>query len=230
MKCQKFTGGVRNLVLQGVYKGQRIRKELGIPLNAKVILSVGEVNKNKNHKVGIEALAKLRDKNTYYVICGRGPLMEAHKELAQSLGVGDRVILTGYRTDVADFYKMADVFLFPSFREGLPVAVMEAMAVGLPVIATRIRGITDLLEHTKGGYLADDWEPENYAVKVRRMFSERGGKSGVSREERRREMGTWNRRKVQEFALPVVDKKMREIYGSVMEEFDENITDTHVNL
>ena len=62
MKCQKFTG-IRNLVLQGVYKGQRIRKELGIPLNAKVILSVGEVN--KNHKVGIEALAKLRDKNTY---------------------------------------------------------------------------------------------------------------------------------------------------------------------
>ena len=143
MKCQKFTG-VRNLVLQGVYKGQRIRKELCIPLNAKVILSVGEVN--KNHKVGIEALAKLRDKNTYYVICGRGPLMEAHKELAQSLGVGDRVILTGYRTDVADFYKMADVFLLPSFREGLPVAVMEAMASGLPVIATKIRGSSDLVQ------------------------------------------------------------------------------------
>ena len=141
-----YGGGVRNLVLQGVYKGQRIRKELGIPLNAKVILSVGEVNKNKNHKVGIEALAKLRDKNTYYVICGRGPLMEAHKELAQSLGVGDRVILTGYRTDVADFYKMADVFLFPSFREGLPVAVMEAMASGLPVIATKIRGSSDLVQ------------------------------------------------------------------------------------
>ena len=142
-----YGGGIRNhLVLQGVYKGQRIRKELGIPLNAKVILSVGEVNKNKNHKVGIEALAKLRDKNTYYVICGRGPLMEAHKELAQSLGVGDRVILTWYRTDVADFYKMADVFLFPSFREGLPVAVMEAMASGLPVVATRIRGSSDLVQ------------------------------------------------------------------------------------
>ena len=141
-----YEGGVRNLVLQGVYKGQRIRKELGIPLDAKVVLSVGEVNKNKNHKVGIEALAKLRDKNTYYVICGRGPLMEAHKELAQSLGVGDRVVLTGYRTDVADFYKMADVFLFPSFREGLPVAMMEAMASGLPVVATRIRGSSDLVQ------------------------------------------------------------------------------------
>ena len=145
-EMSKIYEGVRDLVLQGVYKGQRIRKELGIPLNAKVILSVGEVNKNKNHKVGIEALAKLRDKNTYYVICGRGPLMEAHKELAQSLGVGDRVVLTGYRTDVADFYKMADVFLFPSFREGLPVAVMEAMASGLPVVATRIRGSSDLVQ------------------------------------------------------------------------------------
>ena len=141
-----YGGGVSNLALQGVYKGQQIRRELGIPLDAKVVLSVGEVNKNKNHKVGIEALAKLRDKNTYYVICGRGPLMEAHKELAQSLGVGDRVILTGYRTDVADFYKMADVFLFPSFREGLPVAVMEAMASGLPVVATRIRGSSDLVQ------------------------------------------------------------------------------------
>ena len=142
-----YGGGLRNhLVLQGVYKGQRIRKELGIPLNAKVILSVGEVNKNKNHKVGIEALAKLNDPDVYYVICGRGPLMDAHKELAQSLGVGDRVILTGYRTDVADFYKMADVFLFPSFREGLPVAVMEAMASGLPVVATRIRGSSDLVQ------------------------------------------------------------------------------------
>lgn len=141
-----YGGGVSNLALQGVYKGQRIRKELGIPLDAKVVLSVGEVNKNKNHKVGIEALAKLRDKNTYYVICGRGPLMEAHKELAQRLGVGDRVVLTGYRTDVADFYKMADVFLFPSFREGLPVAVMEAMASGLPVVATRIRGSSDLVQ------------------------------------------------------------------------------------
>lgn len=158
-----YGGGVRNLVLQGVYKGQRIRKELGIPLNAKVILSVGEVNKNKNHKVGIEALAKLRDKNTYYVICGRGPLMEAHKELAQSLGVGDRVVLTGYRTDVADFYKMADVFLFPSFREGLPVAVMEAMASGLPVIATKIRGSSDLVQQ---GALFDPTDVDGIAKAI----------------------------------------------------------------
>lgn len=190
-----YGGGVRNLVLQGVYKGQRIRKELGIPLDAKVVLSVGEVNKNKNHKVGIEALAKLRDKNTYYVICGRGPLMEAHKELAQSLGVGDRVVLTGYRTDVADFYKMADVFLFPSFREGLPVAVMEAMASGLPVVATRIRGSSDLVQQ------GDLFEPTDVDGIARAITSVQLGRV---------------RHEIDAFDIQSVVGSMKEVYGSLV--------------
>ena len=70
-------------MLQAVYKGQQIRVEFDIPLDAKVVLSVGEVNKNKNHKVGIEALAKLNDPNIYYVICGCGSLEEVLKELAK---------------------------------------------------------------------------------------------------------------------------------------------------
>lgn len=190
-----YGGGVRNLVLQGVYKGQRIRKELGIPLDAKVVLSVGEVNKNKNHKVGIEALAKLRDKNTYYVICGRGPLMEAHKELAQSLGVGDRVVLTGYRTDVADFYKMADVFLFPSFREGLPVAVMEAMASGLPVVATRIRGSSDLVQQ------GDLFEPTDVDGIAKAITSVQLGRV---------------RHEIDAFDIQSVVGSMKEVYGSLV--------------
>lgn len=144
-----YRGGVSNLALQGVYKGQHIRKELDIPLDAKVVLSVGEVNKNKNHKVGIEALAKLNAPDVYYVICGRGPLIDEHRKLAESLGVGNRVIMTGYRTDVVDFYSMADVFVFPSFREGLPVALMEAMATGLICVASRNRGTDDLLEGSR---------------------------------------------------------------------------------
>ena len=73
-------------------------------MNANVVFSASRVNKNKNHKIGIETFAKLNDPNIYYVICGRGPLIEAHKKLARKLGVGDRVVLAGYRTDVADFY------------------------------------------------------------------------------------------------------------------------------
>lgn len=126
-----------------IYHHQTLRKSLGIPLEAPVLLSVGEVNVNKNHKVVIESMPALS--GSYYVVCGRGPLTETHIESAQKLGVSDRVIFTGYRTDVANFYKMADVFVFPSLREGLPVSVMEAMAGGMPVICSQIRGNSDLI-------------------------------------------------------------------------------------
>lgn len=127
--------------------------EYDIPSSATVLLSVGEVNKNKNHRVVIEALGQLKRKDIYYVICGRGPLLDEYKELSRQYKIEEQVILTGYRTDVADFYKAADVFVFPSFREGLPVAVMEAMASGLPVITTRIRGSSDLVTEGENGLL-----------------------------------------------------------------------------
>lgn len=127
--------------------------EYDIPSSATVLLSVGEVNKNKNHRVVIEALGQLNRKDIYYVICGRGPLLDEYKELSRQYKIEEQVILTGYRTDVADFYKAADVFVFPSFREGLPVAVMEAMASGLPVITTRIRGSSDLVTEGENGLL-----------------------------------------------------------------------------
>lgn len=169
-----------------------------------MVLSVGEVNKNKNHKVGIEALAKLRDKNTYYVICGRGPMMEAHKELAQSMGVGDRVIFTGYRTDVADFYKTADVFLFPSFREGLPVAVMEAIAAGLPCIASRIRGNVDLLKNSR--YL---FEPADENALCQLL---KDAANGVQIEQE----CELNRETLKKYDVKNVSKEMQSIYSAVI--------------
>lgn len=125
-------------------KAAALRSELGIPSEATVFLSVGEVNVNKNHRAVIKALPSFPD--AWYVLCGRGPLIDEHRKLAESLGVSDRVVMTGYRTDVVDFYSMADIFVFPSFREGLPVALMEAMATGLVCVASRNRGTDDLLE------------------------------------------------------------------------------------
>ena len=135
-------------------RSNELRAELGIPDGAKIILSVGEVNKNKNHKVVIKALERLE--GYWYVICGRGPLIDEHKKIASDLGVKDRLILAGYRNDAVDFYHMADVFVHPSYREGLPVAVLEAAASGLPVVATRIRGSADIIEDGITGVLVDD--------------------------------------------------------------------------
>ena len=123
-----------------------LKENLGIPSTARVLLSVGEVNKNKNHQMIVRALPSFVD--TWFVLCGRGPLVEDLRRLAISLGVNERVIFAGYRTDVVDFYSMADVFVFPSFREGLPVALMEAMSTEVVCVASRNRGTKDLMENS----------------------------------------------------------------------------------
>lgn len=131
----------RNTVVDRTAK----RKELGIPENAFLLLSVGELNANKNHQIVIRALAQLNDSNIHYMIAGKGDLHDELIDLANRLGVSEQVHLLGYRKDVAELYKTADVYCLPSIREGLNVSVMEAMASGLPVICSCIRGNTDLI-------------------------------------------------------------------------------------
>ena len=129
------------------------RKEIGVPENAFVILSVGELNKNKNHRIVVQAVSEISDSNIHCVIVGQGKLNDYLNRLAADLNVSDRVHFIGYRNDMAELYKMSDLFCFPSVREGLPVALMEAMACGLPVVCSKIRGNTDLIEDGAGGYL-----------------------------------------------------------------------------
>lgn len=120
-------------------------KELDIPNDSFLLLSVGELNDNKNHKAIIKSLPELPN-NIHYVICGTGPLKEQYERLAKELHVEERLHLLGYRSDVIRIMKSCNVFVFPSKREGLSVALMEAMACGLPCIASNIRGNVDLLE------------------------------------------------------------------------------------
>ena len=108
------------------------RAELGIPQDAFVFISVGELNENKNHSTVIRALAKADIANSYYLICGEGKLKQQHFELVQKLGISEKVKLLGFRTDVSEILRACDCFVFPSFREGLSVSLMEAMATGLP--------------------------------------------------------------------------------------------------
>lgn len=123
----------------------RIRAEMGIPDDVILICSVGELNINKNHSLVIRAMAQLDCTNIHYCIAGEGEYRETLMSLARELGIKDRVHLLGYCSDVQMLYQASDIFCFPSLREGLPVALMEAMASGLPCVASRIRGCVDLL-------------------------------------------------------------------------------------
>ncbi len=128
------------------------RAELGIPQDAFVLLSVGELNRNKNHETAIRAVSGL---DVYYLIAGRGDLQPHLQAVIDELGCSDRVKLLGYRTDVRELYRAVDLFVFPSFREGLPVSVMEAMASGLPCVASDIRGVRDLVVDGENGLLCN---------------------------------------------------------------------------
>lgn len=126
------------------------RKELRLKTDDIVLLSVGELNQNKNHEIVIRALKELNNSHIKYVICGQGLLKDYLNKLAKELGVQDQLFLIGFRTDVIEIYKCADIFVFPSKREGLSVALMEAMVCGLPCVVSSIRGNVDLIDKYGG--------------------------------------------------------------------------------
>lgn len=121
------------------------KAELCIQENTPVLLSVGELNKNKNHEIVLQALNKIKDKNFIYLICGRGILKEYLERKTQELHLENKVKLLGYRSNVIEILKTADLFIFPSKREGLPVSIIEAMTARLSVIASNVRGNRDLI-------------------------------------------------------------------------------------
>ena len=183
-------------------KGAALRRELGIPDEAAVLLSVGDLNKNKNHRAVLEALARMENRNLHYVVCGRGPLKEELEAFAREKGLADRVRFMGYRDDIPAFYAMADVFVFPSFREGLSVSVMEAMASGLPIVCSRIRGNTDMVEDGVNGYLTEPGNPDSIAGALRRL--EDG--------EKREEISRNNLEKAEIYSLGVIAEQYRQLY------------------
>lgn len=183
---------------------RRMRAEWGIAEDRFLLLSVGEVNANKNHVVAIRAMQKLAE--CCYIICGTGPLLDELRNLADELGVGKRVFFAGYQDNVADFYQMADAFVFPSLREGLPVALMEAMASELPVICTKIRGNVDLIEHGVSGYTVEN-TPDAIAEAVCDVLSDKA---------RYQEYADNAALKVRGFDCEVARKMVTEIYQDTL--------------
>ena len=121
------------------------------------LLSVGRLVHQKGFDLGIRALAGLKHLDWQWQIVGDGPQMDALKALATEYGLNDRVIFRGWqsREELVQCYKQSNIFLFPSRHEGMPNAVLEAMASGLPVVASRIAGNEELVVHNETGILVE---------------------------------------------------------------------------
>ena len=180
------------------------RNELKIPQDAFVVLSVGELNENKNHETIIKAIAQCKEANIHYIIAGEGLEKGKLQDLVKQIGLDEKVHLLGFRDDVIALYKTADVFIHPSFREGLPVAVMEAMASGLPIIGSNIRGNADLVEEGKNGYLCEPNQLEDFSNKIKNLLENKQLYNDMCR---------CGKDKAQTYRNEEVHKQMKNLYG-----------------
>ncbi len=146
-----------------------IRAELQLAEDDFLVLSVGELNENKNQQVVIRALARLNDPKIHYLLCGKGDQRENLEHLTKELGLEQNIHFLGYRRDVVDICNQADVFVLSSFREGISVASLEAMYCGMPVISSRVRGSEDYLRNGVSGFMCDARDISGYAEAIQRL-------------------------------------------------------------
>lgn len=202
----KYTPGVgidtEKLGYSDLVDASSKRQDLGVLDSEVLLLSVGELNPNKNHRELIEQLPKI-DKPFKYLICGQGHLEEELKDLCVELNLADKVTFLGYRTDVPEIMQVSDVFLFPSKREGLSVALMEAMATGLPCLVSDIRGNTDLIDQDKGGFVFKHGDKISLVKGIQKLVSDKL---------LRKRMSQYNLGKIKTFDKDEVNVIMKAIY------------------
>ena len=145
------------------------KESIGVPGDKLLVLSAGELIERKNHKVIIKALAKVNNPNVYYAIAGKGPLRDELAELAKELGLAERVIFLGFRTDVFELYHAADISAFPSKIEGLGLAGVEAMAAGVPLVSSNVHGILDYVINGKTGYAVAPDDVDGFAAAIKKL-------------------------------------------------------------
>lgn len=184
------------------YQKENGKKELGVPEDALLLVSVGELNLNKNHQVVIRAIAKLNDEKIHYVIAGKGSEYGNLKNLSEELGITSQIHLLGYRNDIEKIYAASDICVFPSIREGLGLAAIEGMAAGLPLIVSDNRGAHDFAVNMKNALVCNPQSVSEFvnaivALKDRNMRAKFGERNLIISEK---------------FGMEKTNKKMKRIY------------------
>ncbi len=182
-----------------------VRRALGLAEDTPVVICVGEHSVRKNHETVLRAVALLPQ--AHALLCGVGEKEAELRALAQELGIAQRVHFLGFRRDVPALLAAADVFMFPSWQEGLPVAQMEAMAAGLPCVVSRVRGNADLIHQGDGGYLRRPDDAEGFSHDLAVLLDDPA---------LRARMGERNRREMQQYSLQAVLEQVTALYRELL--------------
>jgi glycosyltransferase involved in cell wall biosynthesis len=151
-----------------------IRARLGIRDGERFVLAIGRLSREKAHVDLISAFAELRrahpEINAKLVIVGDGPERKAIEEAARTSGLSERVHMTGHISDVAPYYRAADVFALPSHSEGSPYVLLEAMTAGVAIVATAVGGVPEMVTHDETALLVAPRDPQAMAAGLARLL------------------------------------------------------------
>jgi len=198
------------------------RLQLGYHPGDFLMFYAAEFNKNKNQRLLIEALALMKPHvpHARLLLAGTGPLLAACRDLARELGVEGMVDFLGYRDDIGTLLPLCDAAVASSLREGLPVNILEAMACGLPVVASANRGHSELVEHAVGGYVVRHSDSRQFADRLLELSRS---------PELAKKFGTANRNRVKRYSLAQVSAEMTVVYKHFAGESDESNTKAYLS-
>ncbi|MEK3749558.1 glycosyltransferase family 4 protein [Paenibacillus sp. FSL E2-8871] len=184
-----------------------LRKSTGLKSSDVVLISMGDLIKRKNYESSIKAIANCNNPNIHFLICGKGPELEKLKALSRKLNVEQQIHFLGFRKNIKELLKISDIFLFTTYQEGLPRSMMEAMASGLPCIASKIRGNVDLIEDEIGGFLREPNDIDKISECITIL---------ADNPELRKRMSLSNLEAIRQFDIEHVKKKVEKIYIDIL--------------
>lgn len=185
------------------FNKSEFRKTLGLSDDDFVMVSIGELNENKNTLMLLDVVKEIKDEKFKYLICGEGPLKEDFEKKIKEYGLENRVQLLGFRRDVPSILNSVNLYVMPSIREGLSKAMMEAMAYGLPVVASKIRGNVDLIGENEGGILVPATDVNGFKEAIETL---------KSNAELNKSYGKRNLEFIKNFSIETVLTQMDEVY------------------
>ncbi|MDQ1330095.1 MAG: hypothetical protein QG578_358 [Thermodesulfobacteriota bacterium] len=192
-----------------------IRRKLGIPEKGLVIGTAGRHAAVKGQRYLIEAAVNITEAkpDTMFVFLGAGELSEELEDMALKLGVMEKVKFPGWRPDVAEVMSVFDLFVLPSLNEGMGRVLVEAMALGKPVVASNVGGIPDLVDHGKTGYLVPPGDVRSLSAAICDI---------IENPEKGKKMGENGKKKAAGYSADAMVMKIDKLYRALLQQ--KNIT------
>ncbi len=187
----------------------KLKKEIGLPENSFVVGTAGRLVPVKGPEYLIETSRTIIPKhpNTYFLFAGDGPLKEALHKKAKETGGEKNILFLGWRDDIAHILSIFDIFCLPSLNEGMGRVLVEAMALGIPIVASDVGGIPDLVTHGKNGFLVPPKNPAGLAKHIQILIED---------EEKRKKMGEAGKKMAPGFSHDTMVKNIAELYEELL--------------